>query len=220
MRTQQLPGIFDATIFSPPRRGLVSASTFIRAMHPKTEIAPTQLAVDKILKAGWVGQIKIHGHRAQVHLNANPTIPPIVYNRQGRPHKMALPEKIAKELRRIFVLSEGWTVLDGEWLKPEGILYIFDILKLDGKLLRTQTYAERYSLLPKSYISPSVKTLSLLTTLPKCMEVLASEDKQVEGLVFKSLSTKGFEDTSIIRCRIRHDCRTRRRSSPSGRRSF
>lgn len=179
------------------------ASNYIKAMHPKTEIRPTAAAVDKILKAGWAGQLKIHGHRAQVHINAHEAIAPIVYNRQGREHKMLLPDSITRELRRIFDLEDGWTAIDGEWLKPEGLLYIFDILKLNGKILRSETYAERYARLPKSFISPSVKALPLLTSSAKCLEVLQSEDSHIEGLVFKALNSKGFEDTSIVRCRIR-----------------
>jgi ATP-dependent DNA ligase len=197
-----LPGIFEPTIFSPVRRVLM-ASHFIKAMHPKTEIRPTLESVEKILKSGWVGQMKVHGHRAQVHLSADSEESPIVYNRQGRPHKMLLPESITTELRRIFDLHQDWTVIDAEWLKPEGRLFVFDILKLDGKSLRPMSYAERYALIPKSYISPHVKSLPLLTTASKCMEILSSDENYVEGLVFKSLSSKGFEDTSIVRCRKR-----------------
>ena len=43
----------------------------------------------------------------------------------------------------------------------------------------------------------------LLTTSAKCMELLASTEEFVEGLVFKAPDAKGFEDTSIIRCRKR-----------------
>jgi len=196
-----LPGIFEATIFSKAR--IVSQSVFIKAMHPKTEISPTQPAVEKILKAGWVGQMKIHGHRAQIHMSADDSKPIVAYNRQGRPHQMLLPDKIGRELRRIFDLEEGWTVIDAEWLKPKNKLFIFDILKLNDKLLRRMSYAERYALLPKSYISPFVKTLPLLSTSEKCMSVLASPEEYIEGLVFKSLTSKGFEDTSIVRCRKR-----------------
>lgn len=178
-------------------------SAYIRAMHPKTEISPTLASVEKILKAGWAGQMKIHGHRAQVHVSATEQIEPIVYNRQGRPHKKLLPDGITQELRRIFDLDNGWTVIDSEWRKPEGLLYIFDVLKLNGKLLRPLPYSERYALLPKSYISPHVKTLPLLTTSAKCMQVLNSPEEPIEGLVFKSLNSKGFDDTSIIRCRKR-----------------
>jgi len=178
-------------------------STFIRAMHPKTEIKPTLASVEKILQAGWVGQPKIHGHRAQIHLSADEVEEPIVYNRQGKPHAVTLPDEIERELRRVFSFKDGWTVIDAEWLKPEGKLFVFDILKRDGKLLRTLSYADRYALLPKSYISPHVKTLPLITTSVKCMQLLEGEDAHVEGLVFKALNAKGFEDTSIIRCRKR-----------------
>ncbi len=179
------------------------ASAFIKAMHPKTEIKPEPAAIDKFLRMGWAGQTKIHGHRAQVHISADENEDPIVYNRQGRPHKMLLPPGITKELRRVLKLRSGWTVIDAEWMKPEGKLYLFDILKQDGKLLRSSSYGERYALLPKSYISPHLKTLPLLTTAQKCLEVLNSPETYIEGLVFKSLSAKGFDDTSIVRCRKR-----------------
>ena len=199
---RSLPGIFERTILSP-RRGPVSRSVFIKAMHPKTEISPTRESVEKILKAGWVGQMKIHGHRAQIHLPADPSEDPIAYNRQGRPHKMLLPDEITQELRRVFEPESDWTVIDTEWLKPEGKLFVFDILKLNGKLLRGLNYQDRWKLLPKLYISPHVQTLPLLTTAEKCMEVLARTEEHIEGLVFKSVTTKGFEDTSIVRCRKR-----------------
>lgn len=198
--TGVLPGIFEPTIFSSRRR-VVSSSVYIKAMHPKTEIKATLAAVEKILKAGWVGQMKIHGHRAQIHLSADPSQETIAYNRQGRPHKKLLPPKIIQELRRVFTLDQGWTVLDTEWLKPEGKLFIFDILKLDDQILRRLSYGERWNLLPKSYISPQLRTLPLLTTPEQCMKVLVSVEDHIEGLVFKSLHTKGFEDTSIVRCR-------------------
>jgi ATP-dependent DNA ligase len=172
-------------------------------MHPKTEISPTLLAVTKILKAGWVGQMKIHGHRAQIHLCADAGEDAIVYNRQGQPHKKILPPEIVLELRRVLHLETGWTVLDSEWLKPEGKLYLFDVLKLNDQSLRRLSYEERWKLLPRTYISPHLQTLPLLQTVEKCLEILARPDKHIEGLVFKSLTTKGFEDTAIVRCRKR-----------------
>ena len=200
-QTTSLPGIFDSTIFSPPRRGPVASSAYIKAMHPKTEIAPTRASVEKILRAGWAGQLKIHGHRAQIHISADESDETIAYNRQGRPHKKLLSDEIIEELRRILGLGKGWTVIDAEWMKPDGKLYLFDILKLDDELLRHKSYADRYKLLPTSFISPHVKVLPLLTTPEKCMEVLANTQDHIEGLVFKSLTTKGFEDSSIVRCR-------------------
>ena len=177
------------------------ASTYIKAMHPKTEINPTLAAVSKILKAGWVGQMKVHGHRAQIHLHADPDVEPIAYNRQGRPHKKLLPPEIIAELRRVLDLKSGWTVLDTEWIKPENKLFLFDVLKLDGKLMRQSAYEERWKLLPRAYISRHLQTLPMLTTVEKCMEVLSRPEDFVEGLVFKSLARKGFEDSAIVRCR-------------------
>jgi ATP-dependent DNA ligase len=193
-----LPGIFEQTIFSPPRRS-VARSVYIKAMHPKTEIQPTRAAIEKILKAGWVGQMKIHGHRAQIHLSQDEE--PIAYNRMGKPHKKLLPKEIVAELLRIVDPQDDWTVVDAEWLKPENKLYLFDVLKKDGKSLRALTYGERWKLLPRAYLSPYIQTLPLLTTVEKCLEVIAKPDEHIEGLVFKSMKTKGFEDTSIIRCR-------------------
>ena len=90
LRTVTQPGIFDETLFS--RRKIVPPSVYIRAMHPKTEIKPTPEAVAKILSLGWAGQLKIHGHRAQIHLPADSEKDVIVYNRQGRPHGKLLPD--------------------------------------------------------------------------------------------------------------------------------
>lgn len=178
-------------------------SVFIRAMHPKTEISPTRASVQKILASGWVGQLKIHGHRAQIHLSADPNVSALAYNRQGQLHKKLLPREVELELRRLFQPKEGWTIIDSEWLKPENKLYIFDVLKMDDKILSGLTYSERWNLLPKLYISPYVQTLPILTTVEKCMEALSSEEEHIEGLVFKSTRSKGFRDTGIVRCRKR-----------------
>ncbi len=172
-------------------------------MHPKTEILPERAVVEKILRAGWVGQLKIHGHRAQIHLSADPEESSLAYNRQGKLHKKLLPEKILVELKRVFSLEEDWTVLDTEWIKPENKLYVFDILKMNGKALRRLSYLERYQLLPKDYISPHIQTLPLLSTVEKCMAALEREEDFIEGLVFKSPASKGFSDSSIVRCRKR-----------------
>lgn len=181
----------------------MARSAFIRSMHPKAEISPVRASVDKILALGWVGQVKIHGHRAQVHVSADPDQDPIVYNRQGREHKKLLPPKIAAELRRVLPLEKGWTAIDAEWLKGDDKLFLFDVLKLNGEPLRRLSYAERHAFLPKAYLSPHLRTLPLLTTAEKCMECLRSSDPNVEGLVFKAPASKGFDDSSIVRCRKR-----------------
>ncbi len=177
-------------------------SIFVRPMHPKTEIRADRASVARTLEAGWVGQIKIHGHRAQIHIPSDPLEAPIVYNRQGAPHRQLLSEPMITELRRLFAPASGWNVIDAEWLKPEGKLFVFDFIKRDGALLNRLSYPERWALLPRAYISPSISTLPMLTDVAKCMAVLESPPAHCEGLVFKSGQTKGFEDTSIIRCRI------------------
>src|SRR6185312_16037753 len=101
---QGAPSIFEDIIFSPRRK--VARSVFIKAMHPKTEIQPSRAAIEKILKMGWVGQMKIHGHRAQVHLSADRE-DPIVYNRQGKTHGKLLSKEIGTELYRIADLKSG-----------------------------------------------------------------------------------------------------------------
>lgn len=171
-------------------------------MHPKTEIGPTRAAVTRVLNLGWVGQLKIHGHRAQIHIPAEASKLPLAYNRHGELHKKELPELFVKELRRLFRPKKGWNVIDAEWLKKEDRLFVFDVVKLEGELLSRLTYPERWKLLPRAFISPVVSVLPMLTTVEKCMDVLESGGEHVEGLVFKSQSTRGFEDTSIVRCRI------------------
>ena len=178
-------------------------SRYILAPHPKTEIRPDREAIERVLRAGWVGQTKMHGHRAQVHLNADPKIACLVFNRKAQLHKIPLPPEIEKELRRLLPLKEGWTVLDGEWIKPRQHFYLFDYLKKDGKELSALTYPERYALLPRNFISPRVTLLPVLSTIDKCLKVLETEDEEIEGLVFKSVTTAGFSDTSILRCRKR-----------------
>lgn len=191
--------IFEANLFVAPAS---KASPFIRAMHPKSAILPKRDAIAKILALGWAGQLKVHGHRAQIHISANPNDEMIAYNRHGVPHKKLLPPKVAKEIRRVFAPKAGWNVIDTEWLKPADKLFVFDILKKEGEILRKLTYAERHALLPREYLSPHLKTLPLLTSLEKCLAVLENDDlEHSEGLVFKALKTPGFLDTSIIRCR-------------------
>ncbi len=195
-----LPGIFEATIFT--RRVPLMPSRYIRAPHPKTEIRPTREAIQKILQAGWVGQLKIHGHRVQLHISADPELAILSYNRMGQLHKKELPAKMEKEIRRLLTPNEGWNVVEGEWLKPEDKIFLFDFLKQDDRMLNRLAFAERWKLLPRAYLSPHLKTLPLITSLDKCLEALASDENHLEGLVFKS-SSPGFADTSIIRCRRR-----------------
>jgi ATP-dependent DNA ligase len=194
-----LPGVFERTIFT--RAIAVKDSAFIAAPHPKTIVAPTRPAMQKVLDAGWWGQMKIHGHRAQIHIAADESLPPIAYTRQGRPHTVPLPKEFLSELRRLLAPKNGYSAVDAEWLKPAGKLYLFDYLKHNGQVLSAYTYAERYQLLPRVYRSSCIETLPILRSAEECLEVLARSEPWVEGLVFKSPTTVGFRDSAIVRCR-------------------
>ena len=176
-------------------------SKFIRPIHPKTEIQPRQDAIERILNRGWVAQPKIHGHRCQIHLVADESSAPLAFNRNGQFHKKELSPEIVSELYRLFSLKEGWTVLDGEWLKPSNKLYLFDILKKDNVLLKDKSFEERYAELPSDQISPHIQVLPVFRTVDRCLESLNKEDSHYEGLVFRAAQTPGFSDTSIVRCR-------------------
>src|SRR4051812_24498860 len=98
--------IFCETIFT--RRVSLSSSLFIKAMHPKTEIRPDPESMIKVLQNGWIGQLKIHGHRAQIHIHADPTKKPIAFTRQGRRHTVPLPTPMVKEIARLFRPRHDW----------------------------------------------------------------------------------------------------------------
>lgn len=195
-----LPGIFEGTILT--RRSIPSASAFIRPMHPKAEIRPTSDSIAKVLESGWVGQLKIHGHRAQIHIGSMPNEPILIFNRQGQIHKKEIPTTMESELRRLFTPKIGWNVIDAEWLKGEDKLFVFDFIKRDSESLHRLPFLRRWELLPRAYLSPAIQTLGVLTSLEQCLAALDRDEDYIEGLVFKSPSP-GFEDTSIIRCRKR-----------------
>ena len=179
----------------------MAPSLFIRAMHPKTEISPDPAALRRLLDSGWVGQLKIHGHRAQIHISSDPQTPVIVYNRQGQRHAKELTPSMAKEIRRLFQPREGWNVIDAEWLKPEEKIFVFDFLKREGEMLWQRNYVDRWGMLPRSFLSPHLSVLPLIRDLPSCLKVMQGAEPHVEGLVFKSGTSTGFSDTSIVRCR-------------------
>lgn len=193
----------DHHFFFRKRQIKLEESKFITSMHPKTEILPNPDSIKRILKSSWWGQIKIHGHRAQIHIPENEQKSILVYTRKGGFHKKSLGPAISKELFRLFKPKEGWSVIDSEWLKPKNKIFVFDLLKHNGKLLTDYTYEERWSLLPQVYKSEYIETLPVYRSVEACLKALDSEIPHVEGLVFKSYKTPGFQDTSIIRCRKR-----------------
>lgn len=192
---------FTKTIFT--KKSLVRNSLYIRAMHPKAEIRPEASAIERILSLCWVGQLKVHGHRAQIHVPADPDKKIVAYTRQGTKHKKEISPAMEKEIYRLFRPKKDWNVLDAEWVKEKDRLFVFDILKKEGQILRKMKYLDRWAMLPRDFISAHVTVLPLLKDLDSCMKALRSNKPHIEGLVFKSCTSTGFSDTSIIRCRKR-----------------
>ena len=200
-----LPGVFEPTLFEPssivkwPR--MVLPSRFIKPIHPKTAIAPDEAAIKKVMAAGWWGQPKIHGHRAQIHIPSDGSSC-FVYNRQGNIHKEKLSTVMQSELKRIFAPKTEWNVIDAEWMKPEGKIYVFDFLKHEGQILDDLTFAERYELIPKLYVSPHISTVPVFKTPERCLSYLSGDlPPFIEGLVFRASLSRGFADSTIVRCR-------------------
>lgn len=180
----------------------MAPSAFIRAMHPKTEIRPQSDAIARVLKSGWVGQWKIHGHRAQVHLGTDPKRSLVVFNRQGREHRKPVPPDVAAQWHERFGPTRGWSAFDAEWLKKTDEFFVFDCLKHEGRILSHLTYLERLEYVPRDFIAPNIRVLPLLRSVESCLKALARTDLDyLEGLVFKSTTSPGFSDTSIVRCR-------------------
>lgn len=194
-----LPSLFEPTVFQPTWCGV--SSRFLRPMHPKTEVRPDISVIKRILNRGWCAQVKMHGHRAQIHISSDPNKDLLVYNRQGALHKKTMEPKLVNALRALFSPKQGWNAIDAEWLKPEQKIYVFDYLMYQDKVLSDLTYAQRWDILPRVFSSDCIHVLPLIHSASDCMDVLNSTDEKIEGLVLKSLGTPGFQDTSIIRCR-------------------
>lgn len=192
-------GISDDTIFTRQRPLL--PTRYMKAPHPKTSIKPDLVAIQRILDSGWVAQFKVHGHRAQIHIHANPQQASYVFNRQGKLHKKSLSKTLEDEIRRILQPKSDWTVLDCEWLKGDDKLFLFDILRQNGEALHHMTYEDRYERLPRIYRSPHIETLGIWKQASHGFEAIETAPAYIEGFVLKAFHTKGFSDTSVIRCR-------------------
>jgi len=182
---------------------------FLNPQHPKHCVAPTPDAIARLLRSGWVGQCKVNGHRAQSHVGVEGGVRTSHYfTRQGTRHTAKVPQPITAALECMFEPVEStWTVVDAEWQKEQGVFYLFDLLKLHGKSLDHLSFGQRHAFLSEiaERLNPigydSVSLLPILTTVDACMSMLQNESPAIEGLVFRSLNSKGFEDTAIVRCR-------------------
>jgi len=118
------------------------------------------------------------------------------YTRQGSRHTTPLPQNVIDRIREH--LKPG--VYDGEWLRGRDRIYLFDVLYWDKSSLTNLNYTERYILLP-NLVTPELVTLPLLKTLTACQRILQQPEDEIEGLVFRLPTARGWPDSAIIRCR-------------------
>lgn len=176
----------------------MSKARFLKPQHPKATVMPRLDAIQRIFALGWVGQAKMNGRRAQIHILPGEAIQ--AFTRQGAPHTKPIPHEIDVLLHQWFG-GTGPTVLDAEWFPFDGKLYIFDALALDGKRLDRFSFPERHALLFKDFINPLIKVLPILKTAKEAWALLQGSDAAVEGIVLRSSASQGWPDTAIVRCR-------------------
>ena len=175
--------------------------SFLRAQHPKSTLMPRIDAFEMMIAAGMVGQRKVHGHRAQVHIGSDGDV--VAFTRQGTVHTSKLPGALIEHLADHYRPTEGWMVLDGEWQKQEGRLYLFDLIRLDRAppLDHLGFVARHTALTTRFVIGPHLSLLPILRTVEACWAMIQDPSEYTEGLVFRSPDRAGFHDTSIARCR-------------------
>jgi ATP-dependent DNA ligase len=174
---------------------------FIEPQHPKGELPPKKEDISNLIRWGWWGQKKVNGYRCQIHISSEGEVK--YFTRQGTAHTRTIPETIKEQLTRHLTPSHGYNVLDAEWQRQQEKIYLFDVLKLEDKLLDRQTFEERHQILRKDlfFIEPNINFLPVYKSVHQCMQVLAKNEDWIEGLVFKLPGNKGWKNDAIIRCR-------------------
>jgi len=174
---------------------------FISLQHPKSGLDMTvdEERIKEILRLGWWGQKKINGFRCQTHITHKGEM--TFYTRQGQKHTRTVSNEIKSVLENL-IPANGINVFDAEWQFQQNKLYVFDMYRAEGQLLKLQTYAERYQTLRDEYafIGPHVEFLPVYKNFRHCMQVLNKNDDKVEGLVFKYPNDPGWSNTGIMRC--------------------
>lgn len=171
--------------------------THVKTHHPKQSLLMAKTDLESMLEKGWIGQAKMNGVRAQIHvIDDHPLYNIKAYNRRGSLLTGKMSPDIVDIIRTNFKPGD---IFEAEWLRIRQALFIYEMVAKEGELLSSKNYAERYAMLPKIDSLPHVQTLPILDT-PE--DILAAyNDAETEGVVFKALNTPGFKDTSIIRCR-------------------
>ena len=150
-----------------------------------------------------------NGMRSQIHLDYRQTVA-AHYTRQGTLHTRKLSQEIIESCKPFLPSrNQSMSVIDGEWVPSLNHVFVFDILKFQGERLVGLTYAQRYEFLEalskKLPEGSHISILPVYKTLDEVMEQLDQvvENPHCEGLVFRAPDSKGWNDTSIVRCRIK-----------------
>ena len=171
---------------------------FIQSQHPKNGITPEAEHIRGFLELNWIGQAKMNGHRLQIHITPKGQM--TCFTRQGTLHT----KKLSTELEASFLQyadKDGILVLDCEWIKSLDQVWLFDVLKYQGRTMMFSSYKERYGILKSIYaIAANIKLSRVLKKEKDCLKVLADPNEIIEGLVLKAWETKGWPDTAIVRC--------------------
>jgi ATP-dependent DNA ligase len=179
--------------FAKPRDDM-----FIQSQHPKNGITPEAEHIRGFLELNWIGQAKMNGHRLQIHISPKGQM--TCFTRQGNLHT----KKLSTELEASFLQyadKDGILVLDCEWIKSLDQVWLFDVLKYQGRTMMFSSYKERYGILKSIYaIAANIKLSRVLKKEKDCLKVLADPNEIIEGLVLKAWETKGWPDTAIVRC--------------------
>jgi ATP-dependent DNA ligase len=172
---------------------------FISLQHPKNNIPSDKESVAKMIAAGWWGQKKINGYRCQIHITNKGKM--TFYTRQGNEHTRPVSEEIKETLENL-IPAKGINVFDAEWQSQLNKMFMFDIYRQEGQLLKKLTFEERYQLLRAEFgfLSPRVEFLPVYKRVSDCMRVLGKDDDKTEGLVFRYPKTPGWQNASIMRC--------------------
>ena len=176
---------------------------FIDPQHPKAETPPNEEDIADLIRWGWWGQKKVDGYRCQIHITAKGEI--TYYTRQGNIHTRAVPAILTEQLLRHLKPAVGVSVFESEWQRQQEKIYLFDVLKLEDKLLEKKNFAERHQILRKDlfFIEPNIEFLPIYKSVRQCMQILKKDEEWIEGLVFKLPHNPGWQNDAIQRCRIK-----------------
>ena len=174
---------------------------FLRAPRPKTSAEPTRQSIQLFLQRGWWAQPKMRGHSAQIHLQSDGF--KAAYTHNGAVPKTPVPKEVTDALHVLFPSLEGPTIVLADWAKSRNTLFLFDVLKINGRRLTSEDYSTRYSHLPRFTGSKHFVTLPVLTTVIAAHKALMEsyDSDHIEGLLFRAPHHKGLEDMALVRCR-------------------